>query len=104
MPTPSGCTQATTGSVCKVAAVLGIHVVRRPGWMEVNRDIEVLRLLPEHFVFGSIVIFAMDMIVDHGTHKTELLNRPLKFRCAGFPLGHGEGSKPCESIWILFLL
>src|ERR1700753_2053788 len=101
MPTPSRGTHATTGSVCKVTAVLGIHVVRWPGWMEINRDIEILRLLPEHFVFGSIVIFTMDMIVDHGTHKAKLLNRPFKFRCAGFWIGHGEDSKTCESIWIL---
>ena len=102
MPAPARTTQTTTGTWSEVTGVFWQHVLRWPYWMQVDGHVKFFCLLPYALILRSIIIFAVDMIVDQRSNKGMLLYCPLKFLRRRFRIRHWENSETCETIWMGF--
>lgn len=78
------------------------HVGRRPGWVQVDGDVEVLGYLEERQVFWPVEVLAGGrVVVDQGADEAEVLDAPCEFVCARSRLADGEDREACEPIWVL---
>lgn len=65
--------------------------------MKINRDTKTLNHVPECTVLGTLVGFALGVVVYQGADKAEFLDAEGEFLGCFVWVGHGEDGEPSEA-------
>jgi len=101
MPAPAKSRQMLRDAIRIIAFVMLEHLLAGKGRMDVQRDIQLLRLFKDGPEFRGVVEFAVQMVVQEGADKTKVADAAGEFRGGGERVNHGQQGEASQAGGVL---